>query len=169
MYRLNLQSTADKLRNEFEQIIRKSGNVLSEETSKIILESYGITTTRPHKAASSKEAVSIADNIGYPVVLKIDSPDITHKSDVGGVVLNITDDQQVKKAFRQITDAAVIHQPSARIDGVTVQRMFAFKDAVELILGIKKDKIFGTVLMVGMGGMTAELFGDKALGFSPTQ
>ena len=106
-------------------------------------------------------------DIGYPVVLKIDSPDITHKSDVGGVMLNIADDLQVTKAFRQITESAAIHQPSARIDGVTVQRMFSSKDAVEMILGIKKDKIFGTVLMVGMGGITAELFGDKALGFPP--
>jgi acetyltransferase len=156
-----------RLRSEFEQIIRKSEAVLSEETSKIILESYGIATTKPYKAASAKEAVSIAANIGYPVVLKIDSPDITHKSDVGGVMLNIADYLQVKKAFRQITETAVIHQPSARIEGVTVQRMFFSKDAVELILGIKKDKVFGTVLMVGMGGVTAELFGDKALGFPP--
>jgi acetyltransferase len=156
-----------KLRREFEQITGKKETVLSEETSKTILESYGIATTKPYMAASAKEAVSIAAHIGYPVVLKIHSPDITHKSDVGGVMLNIADDLQVKKTFKQITEAAAIHQPSARIEGVTVQRMFSSKDAVELILGIKKDKIFGTVLMVGMGGITAELFGDKALGFPP--
>jgi acetyltransferase len=156
-----------KLRKEFEQIISKNESVLSEETSKTILESYGIVTTKPYKAATAKEAVSTADDLGYPVVLKIDSPDITHKSDVGGVKLNLCDDQQVKKAFRQITESAANSIPSARIDGVTVQRMFSSKDAVELILGIKKDKIFGTVLMVGMGGISAELFGDKALGFPP--
>ena len=156
-----------RLRSEFEQIIRKSETVLSEETSKTILESYGIATTMPHKAASAKEAISIAAKTGYPVVLKINSPDITHKSDVGGVMLNIADSRQVEKAFRQIMEAAVTHQPSARIEGVTVQRMFSSKDAVELILGIKKDKVFGTVLMVGMGGVTAELFSDKALGFPP--
>jgi len=156
-----------KLRIEFENIIKTSEPILSEETSKTILESYGIATTKPHKAPSIKEAVSVAANIGYPVVLKIDSPDITHKSDVGGVILNLTDDLQVKKAFKQITETVAVHQPSARIDGVTVQRMFSSKDAVELILGIKKDKIFGTVLMVGMGGITAELFSDKALGFPP--
>lgn len=156
-----------RLRGEFEQIIKKSETILSEETSKIILESYGITTTRPHKAGSAEEATSIAANLGYPLVLKIDSPDITHKSDVGGVVLNIADELQVKKAFKQIIEAAASHQSSARIHGVTVQKMFSSKDAVEMILGIKKDKIFGTVLMVGMGGITAELFGDKALGFPP--
>jgi acetyltransferase len=156
-----------RLRSEFEQIIRKNETILSEETSKTILESYGISTTKPYFAASAQDAVSAAAKIGYPVVLKIQSPDITHKSDVGGVMLNISDDLQVKKAFEQITETAAIHQPSARIEGVTVQRMFSSKDAVELILGIKKDNVFGTVLMVGMGGITAELFGDKALGFPP--
>ena len=156
-----------KLRNEFEEIIRSNEKVLSEETSKTILESYGIATTKPSLATSVKDAVGIANQIGYPVVLKIHSPDITHKSDVGGVKLNISDDLQVRKAFKQITESASSHQPSARIEGVTVQRMFSSKDAVELILGIKKDRIFGTVLMVGMGGISAELFGDKALGFPP--
>jgi len=156
-----------RLRSEFEQIIRESESFLSEGTSKTILESYGISTTKTYKAVSAKEAVTIAQNIGYPVVLKIDSPDITHKSDVGGVMLNVADDVQVTKAFKQITEVVALQRPSARINGVTVQRMFSAKDAVELILGIKKDKIFGTVLMVGMGGITAELFGDKALGFPP--
>jgi acetyltransferase len=156
-----------RLRSEFEQIIRESESFLSEGTSKTILESYGISTTKTYKAVSAKEAVTIAQNIGFPVVLKIDSPDISHKSDVGGVMLNIADDVQVTKAFKQITEVVALRQPSARINGVTVQRMYSAKDAVELILGIKKDKIFGTVLMVGMGGITAELFGDKALGFPP--
>ena len=156
-----------RLRSEFEKIMRRSETVLSEETSKTILESYGITTTMPYKAASAKEAATIAAKIGYPVVLKIDSPDITHKSDAGGVILNISDDLQVKRAFKQIMEATADYHPSARLDGVTVQRMFPSKDAVELILGIKKDKIFGIVLMAGMGGTTAELFGDKALGFPP--
>jgi acetyltransferase len=156
-----------RLRNEFEKIIRKKETVLSEENSKIILESYGIATTKPFLATSAKEAAGIADRIGYPVVLKIQSPEITHKSDAGGVRLNISDDQQVLKAYQQIMEAAAVHLPSARIEGVTVQRMFPSVNAVEMILGIKKDKIFGTVLMAGMGGITAELFGDKALGFPP--
>jgi len=157
----------EKLRDEFRQIIDHNESILSEETSKTILESYGIATTRPYLAASAKEAVEISNRNGYPVVLKILSPDITHKSDVGGVRLNIADEQQVIKAFEQITESAAAHLPTARIEGVTVQRMFSSRDAVELILGIKKDKVFGTVLMVGMGGITAELFGDKALGFPP--
>jgi acetyltransferase len=156
-----------RLRKEFEQIIRKNEAVLSEEISKDILESYGIATTKPILASTPEKAVNTASRIGYPVVLKIQSPEITHKSDVGGVILNLTDEQQVRRAFKKITESAAVHQPAARIEGVTVQRMFSSKDAVEMILGIKKDRIFGTVLMVGMGGITAELFGDKALGFPP--
>ena len=156
-----------RLREEFSHIIKQNEPFLSEETSKSILESYGIPTTRPVIAISEDEAVTAANTIGYPVVLKIHSPDITHKSDVGGVILSIADDIQVKKAFQKIMKSVASHHPSARIEGVTVQRMVSSRDAVELILGIKKDNIFGTVLMVGMGGITAELFRDKALGFPP--
>ena len=128
---------------------------------------YGIPATKPWFASSPEEAVTIAGQLGYPVVLKIQSPDITHKSDVGGVILNLTDEIQVRNAFKRITESAVRYQPSSHVEGVTVQRMVFAKDAVELILGIKKDSVFGTILMVGMGGITAELFSDKALGFPP--
>ncbi|MCX6244977.1 MAG: bifunctional acetate--CoA ligase family protein/GNAT family N-acetyltransferase [Bacteroidetes bacterium] len=156
-----------RLREEFKQIIEQNEAILPEETSKTILESYGIPTTRPIIAATDEEAVIAAEQIGYPVVMKIHSPDITHKSDVGGVILNISDRIQVKNAFLKIRESVLAHNSSARITGVTVQKMISSKDAVELILGIKKDNIFGTVLMVGMGGITAELFSDKALGFPP--
>jgi acetyltransferase len=156
-----------RLREEFRHIVEQNEPVLPEETSKAILESYGIPTTRPMIATTVEKAVAAAEAIGYPVVLKIHSPDITHKSDVGGVILNIADDIQVRNAFRKIMESVAGYHPSARIEGVTVQRMVSYKDAVELILGIKKDQVFGTVLMVGMGGITAELFSDKALGFPP--
>jgi acetyltransferase len=111
--------------------------------------------------------VNIAHQIGYPVVMKIFSPDITHKTDVGGVMLNLIDDQQVRNAFAQIISGVRQRVPEAHIEGVALQKMVSVKDPVELILGIKKDSVFGTVLMVGMGGTSAELFGDKALGFPP--
>jgi len=156
-----------KLREEFNLITREKESVLSEEISKSILETYGIPTTKPCFAASSDEAITIAARIGYPVVLKIQSPDITHKSDAGGVQLNLGTEKMVRAAYERIMDSARSRRPDARVQGVTVQKMASAKDAVELILGIKKDSVFGTVLMVGMGGITAELFGDKALGFPP--
>ncbi len=156
-----------RIREEFNAMISNKASVLSEETSKSILESYGISTTKPVFASSADEAVVNAGRIGYPVVLKIHSPDITHKSDIGGVQLNLGTEKMVRAAFERIMETAAAKRPDARIEGVTVQKMAPARDAVELILGIKKDSVFGTVLMVGMGGVTAELFGDKALGFPP--
>jgi len=157
----------NKLREEFNQIIKDKEPVLSEEVSKTIIESYGIPTTKPYLAMYAEKAVKIANEIGFPVVMKIHSPDITHKSDIGGVLLNLNDDRQVRNAFDKIEANVSSRMPYARMEGVTIQKMFPSKDAVELILGIKKDEIFSTVLLVGMGGITAELFGDKALGFPP--
>lgn len=157
----------NKLRKDFHRAIKGKGAVLSETLSKSILASYGIPTTQPFFAPTREKAVAIARTIGYPLVMKIQSPDITHKSDAGGVILNLTGDQQVTDSFAKITDNARKAFPQAAIEGVTLQKMFHVKESVELILGIKKDKVFGTVLMVGTGGTTAELFSDKALGFPP--
>ncbi|MDD4552811.1 MAG: bifunctional acetate--CoA ligase family protein/GNAT family N-acetyltransferase [Bacteroidales bacterium] len=154
-------------RIEFKQLITGHEPVLPENISKSILEKYGISTTIPLFAATADAAVEIACRIGFPVVLKIHSPDITHKSDVGGVQLNLGTEKQVRAAYERIIETAGIRRPDAQVEGVTVQKMVSHKDAVELILGIKKDKVFGTVLMIGMGGITAELFSDKALGFPP--
>ena len=156
-----------QLRESFTRMIAGQEAVLPEERSKTILENFGISTTRPYFAANAEEAVEIAARIGYPVVLKIQSPDITHKSDTGGVQLDLGTEKLVRAAFERILESAKNQRPDARIEGVTVQKMASVKDSVEMILGIKKDNVFGTVLMVGMGGITAELFGDKALGFPP--
>ncbi|MEI7498941.1 MAG: GNAT family N-acetyltransferase [Bacteroidota bacterium] len=155
------------LRNSFKEMIIGQPAILAENISKTILEDFGISTTKPFLASTAEKAIIIAERIGYPVVLKIQSPDITHKSDVGGVQLNLGTDKLVRAAFERIMESAEIKCPEASIEGVTVQKMASHKDSVEMILGIKKDKVFGTVLMVGMGGITAELFGDKALGFPP--
>lgn len=156
-----------RLRQEFEKIMERHEAVLPEDISKSILESYGIETTLPCFAATAEEATTIASRIGFPVVLKIHSPDITHKSDVGGVQLDLGNENLVRAAYQRIMDSASAQRPDARIEGVTVQRMISARDSVEMILGIKKDPVFGTVLLVGMGGITAELFGDHALGFPP--
>lgn len=140
---------------------------MAEHDSKALLEAYGITTTRTLPAETADRACEIAAQLGYPVVLKILSPDITHKSDVGGVALGLADDASVRAAFESITSRAREKMPNARITGVTVQPMADLKHGVELIAGIRKDPAFGTVILVGMGGITAELFGDKAIGFPP--
>lgn len=157
----------DQLREQFDEIVRNSDDILPENISKTILASYGINTTVPFFAANAEEAVRHAEKIGYPVVLKIVSPQITHKTDVGGVQLDLADAGMVRAAYQRIMASVLKKAPAARVEGVAVQRMVSGKDAVEMILGIKKDPVFGTVLLTGMGGTAAELFGDRALGFPP--
>jgi acetyltransferase len=156
-----------KIRTRFESIITPDRQTLSESESKTLLESYGIPVVEPQTAKSADEACKLARSIGYPVVLKILSPDITHKTDIGGVALNLVDDGMVRSAFERIINNAKEKLPQARVDGVTVQAMIKEKDSVEMILGSKKDPVFGTVILVGLGGTAAELFGDRVLGFPP--
>lgn len=157
----------DQVRNEFLKLIPDNTEILSESLSKQLLQAYGIPVTTPIPASDEKEAVLQAEKIGFPVVLKINSPDITHKTDVGGVVLNLKDKAMVKQAYNDIVQSARTSHPDASVMGVTVQPMIQKKNVVELILGIKKDKVFGTVMMAGMGGIEAELFKDRSLGFPP--
>ena len=157
----------EKLREKFEVDYFNNNNILSEDISKEIIHAYGIEITKPEPAYSKSEAVDIANKIGYPVVLKILSRDITHKSDVGGVVLNLKTKALVTAAYKNMVKSISRNFPDADIRGVTVQPMFDIKDAVELILGIKKDPIFGTVILLGMGGTCTELLQDKRLCFPP--
>ncbi|MDZ7263661.1 MAG: bifunctional acetate--CoA ligase family protein/GNAT family N-acetyltransferase [candidate division KSB1 bacterium] len=157
----------DQLRQEFSTLIKDAGELLAEGVAKKLLAAYGIPVTEPLLARNADEAVRFADQIGYPVVLKVQSPDISHKTDVGGVALDLPNAELVREAFHRIAENAKASQSEAQIEGITVQKMIQGSNSIELILGIKKDKVFGTVIMVGLGGVTAELFGDKALGLPP--
>jgi acetyltransferase len=157
----------EKVRAQFSAEHFGGSDVLPEDVSKSLLETYGISTTRPYPAKTVSEAVRTAARLGYPVVLKVHSPEITHKTDVGGVMLDLEDEGMVRNAFDRIMANAGARRPEARLLGVTVQRMVRTRDALEMILGIKKDPVFGTVMLVGMGGTGAELFADRALGFPP--
>jgi acetyltransferase len=154
-------------RQRFAALWKSAGDVLSESDSKGLLEAYGIPVTQAHEVRSADEAAAVAAKIGYPVVLKVLSPQITHKSDVGGVALNIRNEEGLRTAFEDIVRSARAKAPAAQVDGVTVQRMVDRRDGVELITGMKKDATFGAVLMVGAGGVTAELYRDRALGLPP--
>lgn len=156
-----------EFRQKFDAIIKEGNSTLSEASSKYLLEAYGIPTTLPRPATTATEAVAAAESIGYPVVLKILSPQITHKTDVGGVMLNIGDADAVRSAFKQITAKAASLRPDATIEGVTVQPMVRQDSALELILGIKQDPVFGAVMMIGTGGIYAELFRDRTLELPP--
>ncbi len=141
--------------------------LMTEVESKQWMESYGIPTTSIDIAESAVQAGTIAESMGYPVVLKIHSPQITHKTDVDGVRLNLKNRQEVETSFEQIMASARKHCPDATLLGTTVQPMVSMIHGVELILGAKRDPIFGTVMMVGFGGIAAELFQDRSLELPP--
>jgi acetyltransferase len=143
------------------------GNTLSEGDSKTLLAAYGIPVARALPARSAEEAVQVATQIGFPVAVKILSPQITHKTDAGGVALDVRNTEGVRLAFEQVTSAAKKHDPDAEIQGVTIQRMYDASSGVELIAGMKQDATFGAVLMVGAGGIQAELFQDRSLELPP--
>ncbi len=156
-----------RLRGVFDTILTEGGEILSENVSKAFLEAYEIPVTKPQAARTADEAVEVARRLGYPVVLKIHSPQITHKTDVGGVVLNLSSDEKVRAAFESITGRAREMRPDADVVGVTVQKMVTYPNSFELIMGTKKDPVFGSVIMIGMGGTAAEVFRDRALGMPP--
>ncbi|WP_321374724.1 GNAT family N-acetyltransferase [uncultured Draconibacterium sp.] len=164
---VSFQYDRNELREKYLSDIFPKARILNEDDSKMLVNDYGIDTTHPTPAATEEEAVKIAEKKGYPVVLKIYSPDIIHKSDVGGVALNIENEDMVRATFRNMMRTAAEKRPDAKIEGVTVQKMVDTKDGIELIIGTKKDPVFGTVMLVGMGGTTAELFKDQRLEFPP--
>lgn len=140
--------------------------ILTEYESKKLLEAYGIPTTKTEIAATVDEAVTWAKTIGYPVVLKLYSLTITHKTDVGGVVLNLRDAHAVREAFTNIQTAVAEKVGAGHFQGVTVQPM-AKLDGYELILGSSLDPQFGPVLLFGTGGQLVEVFKDKSLALPP--
>jgi acetyltransferase len=157
----------DRLRELFNTVLLSGDETLSESFSKAMLDAYEIPTTKPVAARSPEEAVQAARRVGHPVVLKVLSPQITHKTDVGGVQLNLRYDDEVRAAYQRIVDTATQRRPDATVEGVTVQKMVDTKNGFEMILGAKKDPVFGAVIMVGSGGVTAELYKDRALGLPP--
>ena len=157
----------EKLREKFNKTAFNNKHILSESESKELLEIYGIPTTKPILAITEDKAVEIAKGIGFPVVLKVESPDISHKYDVGGIVLGIKDETQVRRFYKKILDSIAEKKPDAKIEGITIQPMVNTKKGVELILGIKKDPVFGTVISIGMSGVGSEIFNDTVLGFPP--
>ena len=159
-----------KTKTQAEQLIervRSSGRtILTEYESKQLLSLYGIPTVETRIALNQTEAVKIAEQIGFPVVLKLHSETITHKTDVGGVQLNLRNSDSVVKAYQEIESAVREKASSKDFLGVTVQPM-AKMDGYELILGSSVDPQFGPVLLFGTGGQLVEVFKDSSLGLPP--
>lgn len=148
------------------ETVRNSGRKnLVEEEGYEVLAAYGFTTPKTVLANSSEDCVSAANSIGYPVVLKIASQDIIHKSDAGGVKVGLMNDEQVRTAFSTILQNAKTYKPDAKIKGVLVQEMV--KSGKEIILGAKQDPIFGPLVMFGLGGIYVEILRDVVFRLAP--
>ncbi len=138
---------------------------LTEYWAGNILRAYGIKTPRGQLAVSEEEAVSVADEIGYPVTLKVQSPAIIHKTDIGGVALNLSNGEEVRRAWEQIYSSAENENLQSQVEGILVQEML--KPAVEVIIGMKRDAIFGPTIMFGLGGVFVEVMQDVSFRIAP--
>lgn len=147
-------------------VFAEGRGVLSEALSKALLDTYEIPVTKPVPAGSAEDAAKAAGRMGYPVAMKVDSPDITHKTEVGGVELGLATDEEARRAYNRIMASLRERRPEAELRGVTIQPMAPFS-GYELVLGARQDPTFGAVILLGAGGVNAEVLGDQALELPP--
>ena len=145
--------------------IRQGRKVLGELDGNELLRCYGFNTLAMSLAKTKDEAGQLAEAIGYPVVMKIVSPDILHKTDAGGVAVGVEDKQAVREQFERILENADAYDPNAAIEGVLIQKMAP--KGKEVILGLSKDPVFGHAVMFGLGGIFVEVYKDVAFRLSP--
>ena len=157
----------EEVRRVVAQVLASGRTVMSEPEAKGILEAYGIPVIETQIARTPAEASRIAARMDCPVALKILSSDVTHKSDVGGVMLNLAGPFEVEKAGNLMLEKVAAKFPEAQIEGFTVQRMARRPGAQEIIIGVSTDPIFGPVLMFGQGGTAVEVIHDFAIGLPP--
>lgn len=150
-----------------ENVLAERRHVLTEMESKALLSAFHIPVTQTILARSPVEAMMIATQLGYPVALKIDSPDITHKSDVSGVALNVMNAVSVRDVYLGMMQTVGTLQPDARINGVTIQKMARNHRGRELCIGLVTDDPFGPVIAFGAGGTMIELINDRAMELPP--
>jgi acetyltransferase len=156
-------------RGRVEQLIaearREGRSHLREIEALAVLEAYGIPTVEPRLACSEDDAVRTAETLGYPVVLKVVSRDVVHKTDIGGVRVDLRGPAEVRSAYRQIVDAIAEARPEALLEGVLVERHLS--GGKEVILGMSTDPAFGPILMFGLGGIYVEALADVSFRLQP--
>ncbi|MBI2311110.1 MAG: bifunctional acetate--CoA ligase family protein/GNAT family N-acetyltransferase [Betaproteobacteria bacterium] len=150
-----------------ESILAEKRRVLNEMESKALLAAFHIPVANTVVAHSVSEAIMIAEQIGFPVAMKVNSPQVIHKSDVGGVRLNVNSAQEVRAAYNEILAAVAKHQPGAAIEGISIQPMTRKPHGRELMVGITTDAVFGPVITFGAGGIAVEVMGDRAVALPP--
>lgn len=148
------------------QALSEGRTALMEHESKDIIQAYGIKVGKYKIATNADEAGEFADEIGYPIVCKIASPDIVHKTEAGGIKLNLKNAEEVKSAYDEIIENAMKYNAEAKIVGVNVQKMTE-KGITEVIIGMTTDPQFGPALMFGLGGIFVEIYKDVSFRVCP--
>jgi acetyltransferase len=150
-----------------ESVLAEQRSQLSPLEAKALLHAFDIPVTGGTNCHSANEALVAAENHGFPVVMKINSPQLSHKSDVGGVRLNITNAQAVRTAYNELLDEVAQKAPQAQIDGVLVEPMYSSRHGRELLVGVTRDPIFGPIITFGAGGTAVEVLHDRAVALPP--
>ncbi len=141
--------------------------VLNEMESKALLSAFHIPVAKTMVARSPNEALLIAEQLGFPVAMKVNSPDITHKTDAGGVLLNLGNAQAVRAAYHEIMENVQRNRPTAHMDGISIEPMIVKPNGRELMVGVTNDPVFGPVITFGAGGTTVEIMGDRSVTLPP--
>ncbi|MDH5618377.1 MAG: bifunctional acetate--CoA ligase family protein/GNAT family N-acetyltransferase [Gammaproteobacteria bacterium] len=157
----------DGARLIIESVLNEQRHTLTEPESMAVLNAFHIPTVRNGTARSANEALIVAESIGYPVAMKVLSTDITHKSDAGGVRLNINSAHEVRGVYKQLIDEVQSKVPTATIQGVTIEKMYRSSNGRELMIGIIRDPVFGPVISFGSGGTMVEIMGDSVISLPP--
>lgn len=163
----HIEPDTEGARMVIESALQERRKILSEMESKALLSAFHIPVAKTLVARSPNEALQIALELGFPVAMKINSPDITHKSDVGGVMLNLSNALEVRTAYHDMLDTVQQKRPDARIDGVSIQPMIAKPNGRELMVGVTNDPVFGPVITFGAGGTMVEVMADRSVTLPP--
>ena len=163
----HLEPDVEGARMVIEGALQDKRKVLNEMESKALLSAFHIPVAQTMVAHSPNEALLIAQQLGFPVAMKINSRDITHKSDTGGVMLNLGNAQAVRAAYHEIMENVKHSRPNAHLDGISIQPMIVKPNGRELMLGVTNDPVFGPVITFGAGGTLVEVMGDRAVALPP--
>ncbi len=163
----HIEPDVESARLIIEGAMQEHRKVLTEMESKALLSAFNIPVARTMVAHSPSEALLIAQQLGFPVAMKINSPDITHKTDAGGVVLNLNNAHEVRAAYQHIIDNVQHNRPNACMNGISIEPMIVKPNGRELMIGVTSDPIFGPVITFGAGGVSVEIMGDRAVALPP--
>jgi acetyltransferase len=163
----HIEPDIEGARMVIEGALQERRKVLTEMESKALLSAFHIPVAQTMVAHSPNEALLIAQQLGFPVAMKVNSPDISHKTDAGGVLLNLANAQAVRAAYHEIIDNIKRYRPDAKVDGISIEPMIIKPNGRELMVGVTTDQVFGPVITFGAGGTTVEVMGDRSVTLPP--